>query len=111
MIKKILAWITGKSDTVAAAAPYKVEVAATPSKEEPEPGSFAGIVAAAQKAEAAGIDKATVVTQVLEVKAKFKKSDLEEYTKGDLIALAASRGIKIKSRALKEDIIKVLLKA
>jgi hypothetical protein len=52
-----------------------------------------------------------VTTAVLEVKAKFKKADLDKMTKAQLVALAEQQGLEIKARAVKADLIKALLKS
>jgi hypothetical protein len=52
-----------------------------------------------------------LTTAVLEVKSKFKKADLEKQTKAELLALAQERGLEVKARAVKADLIKALLKS
>ena len=85
MIKTILDWIFGKKDSevkpAETQAPYKVEA--------PAP---------------------IVETAPVTVKAKYKKADLNKMTKKDLLDLVAKHGLEVKSRATKEELIKVLSK-
>jgi hypothetical protein len=114
MIKTILAWITGKSDTDAksshpldgatrtaqerAEAPYKVEAPAAPKVEE-APVSVEAVVPAP-----------TVEVAPVTVKAKYKRADLNKMTKAQLMELVAKHGVEVKARATKEEIVKVLVK-
>lgn len=100
MIKKILAWITGKSDTpaveqrVAEAAPYKVELAKV---EE--------VVVVAEAVVPAAIETAPVT-----VKAKYKRADLNKMTKAQLMELITKHGVEVKARSTKEELVKLLVK-
>lgn len=112
MIKTILAWITGKSDSTSsshpldgatrtaqerAEAPYKVETP-TVTPEVVAPTVTETVIPAA-------VEVAPVT-----VKAKYKRADLNKMTKKDLLALAAQHGVEVKARATKEEIVKVLVK-
>jgi hypothetical protein len=98
----MITWIFGAKTAetpTAPEAPYKVEVAVVPTAITDVP-----VVLPVEKAEA-------VTTTVLEVKPSFKKADLEKKTKAELLALAQERGLEVKARAVKADLIKVLLKS
>jgi hypothetical protein len=121
MIKAILAWITGKSDTKAAEAPYKVEAPATPFAPEVVvelQKAHDAVVASGQPDDSKGLDEAVaaqaaqpvVETAPVTVKAKYKRAELTKMTKKDLLALAAQHGVEIKARATKEEMVKVLVK-
>jgi hypothetical protein len=104
MIKTILAWITGKSDTKAAEVPYKVEAPAV----APE-------VTAPTVAEAVVIAPEAVIPAALEVapvtvKAKYKRADLNKMTKAQLMELVGQHSLDVKARATKEEIVKALVK-
>lgn len=102
MIKKILAWITGKSDTaVAEAAPYKVE---TPKAEAMPVGTEAVMVAPA------AVVPAAIETAPVTVKAKYKKAELSKMTKAQLMELITKHGVEVKARSTKEELVKVLAK-
>jgi hypothetical protein len=104
MIKKILAWITGKSDTtVVETAPYKVEVA-TP-KAETLPAGIEAVIVAPSAVVPAAIETAPVT-----VKAKYKRADLNKMTKAQLMELVAKHGLEVKARSTKEELVKVLVK-
>lgn len=110
MIKKILDWILGKTDSGTshpldgptraaqerAEAPYKVEApVATPVPEvQPLPEVAAPIVEAAP----------------VTVKAKYKKADLKKKTKAELLELAAVHGLTVKARLTKEELVNILAK-
>ena len=85
--------------TTAPEAPYKVE-----------PVVPAGTEASVTVVPIAIADM-PVTTAVLEVKSKFKKADLDKKTKAELLALAQERGLEVKARAVKADLIKALLKS
>jgi hypothetical protein len=100
MIKKILAWITGKSDTpVAEAAPYKVEAEKMPV------GTEAVVFVPEIIPPAAAIETAPVT-----VKAKYKRADLNKMTKAQLMELINKHGVEVKARSTKEELVKVLVK-
>jgi hypothetical protein len=102
MIKKILAWITGKSDTaVAEAAPYKVE---TPKVAEVE-STVEAVVVVPDAVIPAAIETAPVT-----VKAKYKKAELNKMSKKELMELVAKHGLEVKARSTKEELVKVLVK-
>jgi hypothetical protein len=125
MIKKILAWITGKSDTaVAEAAPYKVDapvladtlplgteaVMATTEQRyvgENEQGSVYETVVVVPEAI---VPAAAIETAPVTVKAKYKKSELNNMNKTELMALIEKHSIEVKTRSTKEELIKVLVK-
>ena len=44
------------------------------------------------------------------VKAKYKRAELNKMTKKDLLALATQHSLEVKSRATKEELVKVLAK-
>lgn len=123
MISKILEWIRGKdtSSGDAAIAPYKIEtppqrvknaqgrfVADDPAT--PENEAWVGGVAPAKKTKSAKIIPIAEVAAI-EVSAKFKKADLMKMTKAELQALAAQRQLEVKSRASKEELVKVIMKS
>jgi len=107
MIKKILAWITGKSDTaVAEAAPYKVEaqVAPAPKVEAMPAGTEAVMVAPA------AVVPAAIETAPVTVKAKYKRAELNKMTKAQLMELVTKHSLEVKARSTKEELVKVLAK-
>ena len=97
MIKTILDWIFGKKDSevkpAEAQAPYKVEapVVEAVKVEAPTPAPI-------------------VETAPVTVKAKYKRADLTKMTKAELLDLVAKHGVEVKSRATKEELVKVLSK-
>jgi hypothetical protein len=108
MIKKILAWITGKSDTtVAEAAPYKVEA-----KQEVQValGTEAVIIVPEAVVPAAVVPAAAIETAPVTVKAKYKKAELTAMTKAELMELVTKHGLEVKSRSTKEELVKALSK-
>jgi hypothetical protein len=106
MIKKILAWITGKSDTtVAEAAPYKVDAPVLQKAEVIMPiGTEAVMVAPA------AVVPAAIETAPVTVKAKYKKADLTAMTKAELMGLVDKHGVEVKARSTKDELVKVLVK-
>lgn len=136
MIKKILDWILGKNDSASsshpldgatraaqerAQAPYKVE---TPPAEKSTDTAPAWHTAPAEGSKLAKNSadvngdgkinledlKAVVETKPVTVKAKYKKAELNKKTKKELLDLAAQNGVEVKSRATKEELVKVLSK-
>ncbi len=110
MIKKILDWILGKNDSASssaaqesAAVPYKVEA---PAVVEVAPAAAPIEVPPTPVAE----DLPVVETAPVTVKAKYKKAELNKKTKKELLELAAQHGLEVKSRATKEELVKVLAK-
>ena len=104
MIKTILDWIFGKKDSevkpAEAQAPYKVEAPVV---------DLADIAIAQRPAPA--VEPAPIVeTAPVTVKAKYKKAELNKMTKKDLLDLVAKHGLEVKSRATKEELVKVLSK-
>lgn len=112
MIKKILDWILGKNSSASTntaphpldgatraaeekAAPYKIESPVTPM---PEPQPVPEVVAP--------VAEVTPVT----VKAKYKKSQLNDMSKKELLELAATHGLAVKARVTKPDLVKLLSK-
>ena len=95
MIKTILAWITGKSDKPAEV-PYKVEA---PKVEAMPLGTEAVMVA-----------PSAIETAPVTVKAKYKKSELNNMNKTELMALIEKHSLEVKARSTKEELIKVLVK-
>jgi len=114
MIKKILAWITGKSDKPAEAAPYKVEapveaVTATTEQRyvgENEQGAVYETVVVVPEA----VAPAAIETAPVTVKAKYKKAELSKMTKAQLMELVAKHSLEVKARSTKEELVKVLAK-
>ena len=107
MIKTILAWITGKSDTKVADAPYKVEA----SKVEAMPlGIEAVMVAPAAVVPEAVVPAEAVEVAPVTVKAKYKRVDLNKMTKAELMELVTKHSLEVKARSTKEEIVKVLVK-
>jgi hypothetical protein len=102
MIKKILAWITGKSDTPVEV-PYKVEAPA-PKVEAMPAGTEAVMVAPA------AVVPAAIETAPVTVKAKYKKAELSKMTKAQLMELVTKHGVEVKARSTKEELVKVLAK-
>lgn len=92
-----MTWIFGeKTAEPAAEAPYKVEVAP---------------VAIADMPVVIPVAVETVTTTVLEVKPKFKKAELSKMTKKELLDLAATRGLAVKARATKDELVTALMKS
>jgi hypothetical protein len=106
MIKAILAWITGKSDTKAAEAPYKVE---TPTVDM-SVGTDAVVVVKEAVVPAEVLPTPAFEVAPVTVKAKYKRVDLNKMTKKDLLALVAQHGLEVKARSTKEELVKVLAK-
>jgi hypothetical protein len=105
MIKKLLAWITGKSDTsVAAAAPYKVDAPTVTDATSAEVAVEAVVVAPA------AVVPSAIETAPVTVKAKYKKADLNKMSKKELMELVAKHGLEVKARSTKEELVKVLAK-
>ena len=103
MIKKLMDWITGKSDAVVKSVevPYKVEAP----KEEVIPlGTEAVMVAPA------AVVPEAIETKPVTVKAKYKKADLTAMTKAQLMELVTKHSLEVKARSTKEEIVKVLVK-
>jgi hypothetical protein len=107
MIKKLMDWITGKSDAVATPVPYKVE---TPTTEAMPIGIEAVMVAPAAVVPEAVIPAAAIETAPVTVKAKYKKADLTKMTKAELMELVTKHGVEVKARSTKEELVKVLAK-
>jgi hypothetical protein len=101
MIKKLIEWITGKSDAVATPVPYKVE---TPVVEALPAGTEAVMIAPA------AVVPAAIETAPVTVKAKYKKADLSKMTKAELMELVTKHGVEVKARSTKEELVKVLAK-
>jgi hypothetical protein len=108
MIKTILAWITGKSDTKAAEAPYKVETP-TPVVEALPAGTEATIIAVTA-ADLPIITAPAVEVAPVTVKAKYKRADLNKMTKAQLMELVTKHSLEVKARSTKEELVKVLVK-
>jgi hypothetical protein len=109
MIKKILAWITGKSDTpVAEAAPYKVEAPASAVSDTTIVPVSAGDLPVTTAPEA--VVPSAIETAPVTVKAKYKKADLNKMTKAQLMELVTKHGVEVKARSTKEELVKVLAK-
>ena len=105
MIKKLLDWITGKSETPVQA-PYKVEA----QKVEAMPlGTEAVMVAPAAVVPEAVVPVA-IETAPVTVKAKYKKADLGKMTKAELMELVTKHGVEVKARSTKDELVKVLAK-
>jgi len=108
MIKKLIDWITGKSEKVVAeAAPYKVE--ALPA------GTEAAIIVGAGTETMVvivpdAVAPAAIETAPVTVKAKYKRADLTAMTKAQLMELVTKHSVEVKARATKEELIKVLVK-
>lgn len=108
MIKKILAWITGKSDTaVAEAAPYKVEVVTA---EVVPLGTEATIIAVSHSDMPIEVVPAAIETSTVTVKAKYKKAELNKMTKAELMELVTKHSLDVKTRSTKEELVTVLAK-
>lgn len=121
MIKKILAWITGKSDKPTEA-PYKVE-AITPMPLGTEAvmslqAAHDQVVVSGQPDDSKGLDEAiaaqaarsAVEVAPVTVKAKYKKAELTAMTKAQLMELVTKHGVEVKARSTKEELVKVLVK-
>ena len=107
MIKKLMDWITGKSDTVATPVPYKVEAP----KEEVMPiGTEAVMIAPSAVVPEAIVPATAIETAPVTVKAKYKKADLSKMTKAELMELVTKHGVEAKARSTKEELVKVLAK-
>jgi hypothetical protein len=113
MIKKILAWITGKSDTVVAeAAPYKVETlpAGTEAAIVVGAGTETMVVIVPDAVAPAAVVPAAIETSTVTVKAKYKKADLNKMTKAQLMELVTKHSLEVKTRSTKEELVTVLAK-
>lgn len=117
MIKTILAWITGKSDTKAPEVPYKVE--AQPAMTNVAIGTEAVYVAPEAVVPEAVITEAVITEAVIPaaietvpvtVKAKYKRVDLNKMTKAELMELVTKHSLEVKARATKEEMVKALVK-
>ena len=109
MIKTILAWITGKSDTKAPEVPYKVEAPVT-SKEEMMPIGIEAVMVAPAAVVPEAVIPAAIETAPVTVKAKYKRADLNKMTKAELMELVTQHSLEVKARSTKEEIVKVLVK-
>ena len=105
MIKKLIDWITGKSDKPAEA-PYKVEAP----KVDMSVGTDAVVVVKDAVVPEAVVPAAAIETAPVTVKAKYKKADLNKMSKKDLMELVAKHGLEVKARSTKEELVKVLAK-
>jgi hypothetical protein len=110
MIKTILAWITGKSDTKAAEVPYKVEAPAVLKVEAMPIGTEAVMVTPDAVVPAEIVTASTVEVAPVTVKAKYKRADLNKMTKAQLMELITKHSLEVKARATKEELVKVLVK-
>jgi hypothetical protein len=129
MIKKLIEWITGKSDTKVAEVPYKVEapvalgeppatVVFTPEVNESLQAAHDQVVASGQPDDSKGLDEAiaaqaaqqVVETAPVTVKAKYKKAELNKMTKAQLMELITKHGVDVKARSTKEELVKILVK-
>jgi hypothetical protein len=111
MIKTILAWITGKSDTKVADAPYKVETPAL--KVEEMPIGTEAVIIAVSSSDVPVVEQLTqssVEVAPVTVKAKYKRADLNKMTKAELMELVTKHSLEVKARSTKEEIVKVLVK-
>ena len=113
MIKTILAWITGKSDTaVAEAAPYKVEAVPLGTEATIMAVSHSDMPINALTVEVvpAAVVPAAIETSTVTVKAKYKKAVLNKMTKAELMELVTKHSLEVKSRSTKEELVTVLAK-
>ena len=106
MIKKLIDWITGKSDTPAEA-PYKVEA---PKTVNMSVGTEAVVVVPKAVVPEAVVPAAAIETSPVTVKAKYKKADLNKMTKAELMELVTKHSLEVKARSTKEELVKVLAK-
>lgn len=106
MIKKLIDWITGKSDTKVAEAPYKVE--SQPAMQVAVGTEAVVVVPEAVVPEA--VVPAAIETKPVTVKAKYKKAELNKMTKAQLMELVTKHGLEVKARSTKEELVKVLAK-
>ena len=106
MIKKLLDWITGKSETPVQA-PYKVEA---PKVEAMPLGTEAVMVAPEAVVPEAVVPAVAIETKPVTVKAKYKKAELTAMTKAQLMELVTKHGVEVKARSTKEELVKVLVK-
>ena len=108
MIKKLMDWITGKSDAVVKSVevPYKVEVQNT----EAMPLGTEAVMVAPAAVVPAEVIPAAIETAPVTVKAKYKKADLTAMTKAQLMELVDKHGVEVKARSTKEELVKVLVK-
>jgi len=139
MLKKILSWFTGSAPSDNATvpeAPYKLEPPAQEEGAWPFPTERADDGGASveqsvtaetdskpkKKSQAKkskteevwpfpGIDPSNAATTApVEVKAKFKRADLAKMTKAELLDIIKDKGLEVKARAAKDELIKVILK-
>ena len=97
-----------------AQAPYKMEPPTLAPVVEPELISTEITEAppvTEKPAKKARAKKPTAIeTAPLEVKAKYKRADLNKMSKKELLELASKHKLEIKSRATKEELVKTLAK-
>jgi len=114
MIKKLMDWITGKSDAVVKSVevPYKVEAlpAGTEAAIVTGAGTETMVVIVPDAVAPAAIVTAAIETAPVTVKAKYKKADLTAMTKAQLMELVDKHGVEVKARSTKEELVKVLVK-
>jgi len=132
MIKKIIAWITGKNEPTAPApsigriipAPAGTEASASwpfPKMEMPatqviQVESITAVIAEPTAVEekpakpARKIPADAVETAAVSVSAKYAQTDLKKMTKAELGDLVAKHNLEVKSRATKDELIAVLSK-
>ena len=106
MIKKLIDWITGKSEPVVKSvevdAPYKVEAMPL--------GTEATIIAVSHSDIPIEFVPSAIETATVTVKAKYKRAALTAMTKAQLMELVTKHSVEVKARATKEELIKVLVK-
>ena len=138
MIKKIIAWITGKNEPTApapsigrviptfnvesatgtvvpigteATAGWPFPQAAKPETQVVQIESVSAVVAEEKPAKKARkIPAGAVETAAVSVSAKYAQTDLKKMTKAELGDLVAKHNLEVKSRATKDELIAVLSK-
>jgi len=117
MIKKIIAWITGKNEPTAPAPsigrviPAGTEASASwPFPKAEVPTSTEAVVVVPDAVVPAEVLPVAIETAPVTVKAKYKKADLNKMTKAQLMELITKHGVEVKTRSTKEELVTVLAK-
>ena len=113
MIKKIIAWITGKNEptapepSIGRVIPAGTEASASWPFPKVETEA---VVVATDAVVPAGVLPVAIETAPVTVKAKYKKVDLNKMTKAQLMELVTKHGLEVKTRSTKEELVTVLAK-
>lgn len=101
----------GETETdQAAQAPYKIEVLTAEPELMPTEVSEAPPVDKKPVKKTRANKPTAIETNTLEVKAKYKRADLNKMSKKELLELTSKHKIEVKSRSTKEELVKTLAK-